>query len=141
MNTYLDAVLKAAKYRLNHDQSPDHTLDLTDLRAQACHFVDTVFRSEEGTHAAIDAIATHLWDLGADDQLDQFLEIIGADLEGEPVPVADRPALRDKVANLRLLDRNGCALVTDGSLDHMSDAEVAAIIDQAIATILEGGAA
>ena len=81
MNIYLDAVLRAAKYRLNHDQSPDHTLDLTDPRAQACHFVDAVFQA--GTvAAAVDAIVTHLWNLGAAEQLDQFLEIIGADLEG-----------------------------------------------------------
>ena len=81
MNTYLDAVLKAAKHRLNHDQSPDQTLDLTDPRAQACDFVDAVFR-RKGTHEAVNVIATHLWELGAESQLDEFLEIVGADPEG-----------------------------------------------------------
>jgi hypothetical protein len=30
----------------------------------------------------VNVIATHLWELGAESQLDEFLEIVGADLEG-----------------------------------------------------------
>jgi hypothetical protein len=33
-------------------------------------------------HEAVNVIATHLWELGAESQLDEFLEIVGADLEG-----------------------------------------------------------
>lgn len=84
---------------------------------------------------ALDLISARLWKWGAVEELDRFLSLVGMDEDGEPVPVADRSALRDRIANLRLLDRNGCATVTDGSLDDLSDAEVAAIIDEAIASI------
>jgi hypothetical protein len=97
-------------------------------------FALRTFRDHEESDA-VDLITARLWKWGAQEELDRFLAFVGMDPDGEPVPVQDRPALRDKIANLRLLDRNGCATVTDGGLDDLSDAEVAAIIDEAIASI------
>jgi hypothetical protein len=85
---------------------------------------------------AIDLIASRLWKWGAGDELDRFLATVGIDEEGEPVPVQDRPALRDRLSRLWSLDRNGWATVTDGSLDELSDAEACAILDETIAGII-----
>lgn len=85
---------------------------------------------------AIDLIASRLWKWGAGEELDRFLEFIGMDREGEPTPVQDRPALQDRLSRLWSLDRNGWAATVDGSLDELSDAEIAGILDDAFTEIL-----
>jgi len=85
---------------------------------------------------AIDVISARLWKWGAKEELDQFLETIGVTGD-EPVPVQDRPALRDALATLRRLDLNGWASVTDGSLDYATDEVALDIITHAITEIHE----
>jgi hypothetical protein len=98
-------------------------------------FALRAFRDHDRSEA-IDLIASRLWKWGAETELDAFLEAVGMDREGEPTPVQDRPALRDRLSRLWSLDRNGWAATTDGSLDELSDAEIIVILDEAIASIL-----
>jgi len=85
---------------------------------------------------AIDLISARLWKWGAEEELDQFLETVGVTGD-EPVPVQDRPALRDALGTLRRLDLNGWASVTDGSLDYATDEVALDIITHAITEIHE----
>ena len=103
-------------------------------------FALRAFRDHDRSEA-IDLITSRLWKWGAEQELDGFLETVGMDREGEPTPVQDRPALKDRLSRLWSLDRNGWAATTDGSLDELSDAEVIAILDEAIAEIIETNAA
>lgn len=89
-----------------------------------------------GADEAIDLISARLWKWGAQEELDQFLETVGVK-DNEPVPLQDRPALRDCLSRLYYLDRNGWATVTDGTLDYASDEVALDIITHAITEIHE----
>jgi hypothetical protein len=135
---YFEGLLAAGRDCINYGDEMDFSASLLG-RAENDYqrgerFALRAFRDHDEADA-IDLITTRLWKWGGEGELDRFLAFVGMDPEGEPVPVADRPALADRVANLRLLDRNGAAIITDGSLDHLSDAEIARILDEAIATI------
>lgn len=135
---YFEGLLAAGRDCINYGDGMDYAAALIGQPEndwqRGERFALRAFRDHEEADA-IDLITARLWKWGAEKELDRFLDFVGMDPEGEPVPVADRPALADKVANLRLLDRNGAATITDGSLDHLSDAEVARIIDDTIAEI------
>lgn len=73
--------------------------------------------------------------LVCNDHRDLYFEIGGL---SEHVPVTSRPELTALLSELRRLDRNGWAIATDSSLDHLTTEEAIKELTETIAEIKKG---